>query len=265
MFDFPDDTWRPPPPSRYEIKYLVAPYRLAAVRAFIRPFTVVDRIGLPPGVNAFSVCSLYLDSEDLVTYRQAATGEMQRFKLRLRTYSDDADAPVFLEVKRKSNRVVSKLRARLSRAAAKAWLNGCQVGHVAHDDRAYEAAEIFRDLQARVGARPVMRVRYRREAYESQPDARVRITFDTELAYAVTLDDELGHVAGRWAAPSVDGVVLEVKFTGGLPDWVQELVRAFALHQQAVPKYGMCVEHLIASRERVALTMAGFATPAGRL
>ena len=250
---------------RFEVKYLVEPHRLPALRAFLHPFTVPDRVSLRPGTDTFSVCSLYLDSDDLMTYRQAATGELQRFKLRLRTYGDAEDSPVFFEVKRKANGVVSKLRVPLSRDDARAWLNGRPVGRVARGGPDREAAETFRELQTQLRARPVMRVRYRREAYESVPDQSVRITLDTELAYAVTFDGELGHATGRWVVPRVDGVILEVKFTDCLPTWMQEFVRSLALQQRSVPKYGMCIEHLIGTSDRVALSNAGFAAPAGSL
>jgi hypothetical protein len=38
-------------------------------------------------------------------------GEKARFKLRVRTYSDDPSSPAFFEVKEKTNKVVSKRRA----------------------------------------------------------------------------------------------------------------------------------------------------------
>ena len=44
-----------------------------------------------------------------------------------------------------------------------------------------------------------------REAYESRSGEPVRITIDTDLMHAVTLDDDLSFASGRWVATPVDG------------------------------------------------------------
>ncbi len=97
--------------SRYECKYLIAPAAACEVRRFIRPFTQPDKHAARRPNHRSAVSSLYLDSRDLALYAQTVAGEKARFKLRVRTYSDDPASPAFFEVKKKLNNVILKRRA----------------------------------------------------------------------------------------------------------------------------------------------------------
>jgi len=248
--------------SRFECKYLIDPLIVPGVRSFIRPFTVPDPYAARAPGRRYEVASLYLDSDDLALYRQAAAGERDRFKLRVRTYSDGAHAPVFFEVKSRINSIVSKRRACLTRDEATHWLrSGSPNGALGAGDPRLADADFFWSRQALIGARPVLRVRYKREAYESSAGDPVRVTLDNELMHSVTFGDELGFAGGRWARTPVPGVVLELKFTERFPTWIGELVRHFGLCQRAVPKYGTGLEHVLERSRGAVLALAGFTLP----
>jgi hypothetical protein len=251
--------------SRYECKYLVSPMVISEFRAFIRPFMRPDAFAaLRPGFR-YPICSLYLDSEDLVLYQQTVGGEKQRFKLRVRSYTDDVTQPVFLEVKSKLNNIVKKRRARLDRRTAHAVLDAGVNGNLGNlPADLMDDVDHFRHHVMLTQAKPVIRVRYMREAYESRGGDPVRITIDTELMHAVTLDDSWSHGTGRWVTTPVGDTIIEIKFTERFPSWINDLVRIFGLKQQPVPKYVMSVEHsLIGGRESV-VSLAGFTLPPQR-
>lgn len=250
--------------SRYECKYLVSPMLISGIREFLQPFMKPDRFAALREDYRYPICSLYLDSPDLLLYQQTVGGEKNRFKLRIRSYTDYQQAPVFFEVKHKVNNIVRKRRARVERSEALRILDrglGAGLDRVvsADDDLAHFAGHM--EL---CDARPVVRVRYMREAYESKGGDPVRVTLDTDLAHAVTLGSELGHRAGRWVTTPVDGVILEIKFTEMFPAWISDMVRCFGLGQRPVPKYVMSVDHMMMVGREAVLGLGGFTLPVRR-
>ena len=252
--------------SRFECKYLISPTAVPAIRAFIQPFMAPDRYAARWEGNRYAICSLYLDGQDLRLYQQTVGGERDRFKLRVRTYDDDPDSPVYFEVKRKLNNIVSKQRAALSRSEAtrmvdngiNGWLN-CLPAEAVDDLHCFA---LYSDL---TNARPLVRVKYMREAYEGRGGEPVRITIDTDMMHAITLDLDLSHETGRWVTTPVAGSILELKFTERFPEWMGDLVRTFGLKQQPVPKYVLSVDHLLMEGREAALNLAGFLLPPQRI
>jgi hypothetical protein len=138
-------------------------------------------------------------------------------------------------------------------------------GWIRHSNRGLLTdAEYFSNHLILSGAKPVLKVRYMREAYESRGGDPVRITLDTELMHAVTLRHDLSYDSGRWVSTPVDGVILELKFTDRYPGWLGDLVRIFGLKQQPVPKYVWSVDHVLLTGRESALGLAGFTLPPRR-
>jgi hypothetical protein len=165
--------------------------------------------------------------------------------LRVRTYSDDPETPAFLEVKARIDRAIVKRRVRLTRDEA------CQVlkrgtaewsrhGHPMPD------LDYFVKQMTLAGCKPIVRVRYLREAYVSPGHEPVRVTFDTSIQHQATSGPNLAHRGGHWLPTPVGGVVLEVKFTDRFPSWVEHMVRSFALKQERCCKFGLSIDAMLA-------------------
>ena len=228
--------------SRYECKYLIGERRLPELREFIRPFVRPDEHALGRPDSRYPICSLYLDSRGLALYRQTREGNKNRFKLRIRSYADREEDPVWLEIKRRVNGVILKRRARVGRAAVRRWLrDGCSGPSPPGGLPAAEFARLSRDI----GALPRVRVRYQREAYQSAGGDPVRLTFDTEVAYSPSPGAALEYGSGIWADTPVGDVILEVKFTDHFPNWIHSLIEAFELDRRSVPKYCLSVGDLL--------------------
>jgi SPX domain protein involved in polyphosphate accumulation len=245
--------------SRFECKYLISPLVVPSLREFIHPFMRPDRYAALREGNRYPISSLYLDTEDLLLYMQTVGGDKNRFKLRIRTYSDEPSSPAYFEVKRKVNNIVQKRRAALNRERTEAILEEGLSGWLR--DRSCDLLADIEHFTSHVSlavAKPVIRIRYFREAYESRGGDPVRITIDTELMHVITLDSNLSHTEGRWTATPVDGTILEIKFTERYPAWVSDLVRTFGLKQQPVPKYVMSVDHVLMGGRESTLSLAGF-------
>jgi len=237
--------------SRHECKYLVPVHALDRVRANMRPFMRPDEFAVDKPGGRYQVTSVYLDSPDLALYQMTADGIKNRFKLRMRWYGDDVDQPVFLEIKRRADLVVRKRRAAVDLAtAANVLLNGTRPTSLQIDGlAALPAVREFSSLASRARARPVLLVRYWREAYESLGPDPLRITFDTSLEYAMT---KTGALLGRgeklvWKSTPNDGAIIEIKFTELYPAWVRDLITELQLQKQSVPKYCLSIDQAIRS------------------
>lgn len=224
---------------RHELKYLVTEAQAAAIAECIRPHMRPDRHSVD---GAYTLASLYLDSADLRLYAAARHHVKNRIKLRIRSYTDAADAPCFFEIKRRINQVCVKSRARVPRWALGPLLTEAVTpSAVPCDGR--RNLEQFLYYRREIHAAPLVLLRYVREAFESRCNDDVRVTFDRRLSFKPTDGPALSHNGGGWHRPPEHGVVLEIKFTRGYPPWISRLAHAFGLRQRGHSKYGRAVAH----------------------
>ena len=241
-------------PQRFEAKYRVSELQAQAIRNFVIPYVAVDAHVLQGA--EYPVNSLYFDTPSLRLHRDSLEGRKNRFKLRIRNYSNAPDGAAFIEIKRRIDQVVSKRRSRVTSAEAGRFLSGEHDWHASQNGNGgWDAVSEFQGLADRIGAFPVAYVRYSREAYVSRMEDGVRVTFDRRIECApydpghpqVWTDD------GDWRLLDIPDVVLEIKFTGGFPHWVQQLVRRFNLMRCSMAKYVASMETLEREGLRVGL------------
>jgi len=209
--------------ARYERKFVVSEALAREISEYARGLLELDEHGVGQPDGAYPVHSIYLDSDAMKTYWDTLNGVKNRFKLRVRYYSEDADAPVYLEVKRRVNRRIVKQRAAVRREAAIGILGGQDPGPgalVASDRQALAAFEDFNRLVRELRARPKVHVAYLREAYmPASEDNSTRLTLDRLVCCA---REETGRVSTVLADPLPvwsGAVVIELKFTDVLADW----------------------------------------------
>jgi len=224
------------------LKYHIAESKAVAVARFVSPFLQLDRYCKLQRSGDYPIVSLYVDSEDLQLCRESLRGHKNRFKLRIRSYTDDPDYPRFFEIKRRLNTIIIKSRARVMDYDVPALLAGRSLPP---QDYTADVKTIdqFQFYMNSIRARPAILVRYMRQAYEGDSHNRVRVTFDRHLAYNVTRLPEvrLGGSGWRQNPYTVNGVVLEIKYTGHFPVWLSEMVRYFDLRQQSISKYASSI------------------------
>jgi hypothetical protein len=81
-------------------------------------------------------------------------------------------------------------------------------------------------------------VEYRREAYIYQY-GDVRICFDSLLKAGIFQDDLFSN-GQRISVIPPDQIILEVKYTGYLPDVIRNLIQLKNLQWQSISKYAKC-------------------------
>lgn len=230
--------------SRFECKYLIPSDRVTELRQWMRMFIPPDGYAAKQAGNTYTISSRYLDSEDLHLYHLTKRGIKNRFKLRIRTYSDDPAAPVFFEIKRRIDRVIQKSRVRLNPDPAREILHGRLHPSDVVEGRELHHLEIFLELMRSVSANPVISVRYLREAYESRDGCRLRLTLDHGLVFT-RLEDFISPP--RWEDKCIvpmKGTLLEIKFSNHYPQWVGEMIRHFELQKTPFSKYCRSVDEM---------------------
>ena len=228
--------------SRCELKYHITESQAQAIVQFMKPYIQMDRYCKLQRGGDYPIVSLYLDSDDLRLFKESMYGLMNRFKLRIRSYTDERDYPCFFEIKRRINTVIMKSRARVMHRDVPSLLAGLplppQNYHVDID-----ALNQFQLYSASIKAKPLILIRYMRQAYEGDGEARVRVTFDRELCYKVTRKPEVTLSGPGWQRNpfTLGGVILEIKFTGYYPAWVNRLVKCFNLRSRSISKYASSI------------------------
>lgn len=233
-------------PDRYELKYLISEWEVEAVRAAIRPFCRLDAHSEAASDRQYAIQSIYLDTARMGLYRHSEERRARRFKVRVRGYGErPGDGPVFLEVKQRLSGIVRKSRA----IVPSGWAERLR-GPVPAGAAAAEVA--FRALVDRHALRPVLCVRYDREAWESRIDGYARVTFDRRLAVQPWEDLDLDARAAGWlslddrrtlrAVPRA--VVLELKCSLDVPRWMAWLTERLGVRRVGLSKYCHGVERV---------------------
>jgi hypothetical protein len=226
--------------QRFELKYLISERTALAIRDFVASYLEIDEHGAGRPNLAYSVHSLYLDSKDLYTHRQAVNGTRNRFKLRLRYYDDSPDSPVFFEIKRRVNNCILKQRGGVRREAV-GWLLAGHLPDAEHlvsgEPRHLVALQRFNLLMSQLQAQPTAHVYYDREAWVGPKDNAVRVTLDRGMHCVPCFTAELSIARTGEILTFGDKVILELKFTNYFPSWLKEMVRIYGLMQGSAAKY----------------------------
>jgi hypothetical protein len=227
-------------PQRFELKYLVNEDVALAMRDFVRSYLVPDEFASKSPTLAYPNHSLYLDSDDLRLYWEVVNGNKNRHKLRLRFYDDNPAAPVFFEIKRRSDNAILKERGAVRREAVPSLLAG-QLPEASHlvssNPKHLSALQNFCRLMHDSGARLKTHVFYQREAWMSLADNSVRVTFDRDVLVNSHFEPVITTKMHNPICPWGQQVILELKFTSRFPNWFFEMVRLFNVMQCGVAKY----------------------------
>ena len=223
---------------RYELKYIVSESQAEAIEQFVRPYIEMDKYSKLQPEGFYPIVSLYLDTPDLQLAHETMDAKQNRFKLRIRSYSDDLQYPAFFEIKRRINRVIFKSRARVRHEDIPMLLQGRTLPpRDFHTD--LEGLNQFQLYQFHLHAGPITLVRYARKAYEGGTQNRVRVTFDRDLCYKVTNKAEVTLGGPGWQHNDLTrrAIILEIKYTGVYPIWLNRMVSTFNLDPKGVSKY----------------------------
>ncbi len=231
--------------DRREFKFLLSAVEGERFRSFVSGQIPVDR----GAENGYPVISEYYDTADRHSYWQKVWGAGNRRRVRSRVYGrpDGLIPPAaFIEIKHKLGGDGVKRRAALPIEALHELSTGRIPDSLLESRRSkadlHVVAEL-RDLIVEAGARPVVQVRYDRMAYDSGPQGRIRITFDTGLCCRFDMkplvpDDRDFPLA----VVDSEIAVVEVKTIGAVPIWLRNATAEFGLQARSMSKYCLSLE-----------------------
>lgn len=237
--------------NRHECKFVVPEATASRVLRAVQPFVAPDPYAARAADHSYPVVSLYLDDAARSLYRETAEGQAQRFKLRVRAYADDPLAPLFLEVKRRHDKVVQKMRCPVPRAFLADVLAGAPVDLPGPSPHKRSSLAEFQRLMVLRRARPTAIVRYQRQAYVAHDDPEVRVTVDRRLCAMPTDRPEVTFDGPGFRTTPMAGVILELKFTDRMPPWMHGVVVAEELRRVSCSKYCASLDALAGAGARV--------------
>jgi len=217
---------------RNELKYMINAHQKDVMTH--KAHHLFERDSYSDAAGAYVVSSLYFDDYHQSAFFDKVNGIRGRKKFRVRIYNHQPDV-IKLERKIKRENVTEKNHIRITREAYDALVCG-DAGFLKDSDEAV-ARDFYLAFQTR-NLRPRVVVEYRREAFMYRY-GDVRITFDTLLKAGPFQKDLFarGHLI-----PALPGeqIILEVKFTGYLPDVVRSSIQIDNLQWQSISKYARC-------------------------
>lgn len=233
--------------GRFELKYYVDTRVQTAIGPVMRARMLRGEFVEEDGT--YHVLSQYYDAPGLRFYFDKLDGLESRVKVRLRTYGlcFGPHAPWFLELKRKQNAAISKVRIEVEPGT----IDPCdpRTWDAIRDPRigAYLAARDLMQLE------PTAQVWYQREALASADD-RLRITWDTTIRALFpgeVMDRRMLYDPERAAIPDRLAIV-EIKSAQTFPHWLTELIQRASLVPESISKYVHAINALGLSRKVLA-------------
>lgn len=213
--------------KRYEMKYTLTAEQTAYVEDRIKEHMKVDKYGLT------TIASLYYDTPDYRLIRASIEKPSYKEKIRLRSYGlASEDSPVYLELKRKSEKIVYKRRVTTTIAAVNAFFEG--TGEIEGEGQIAREISYFRAYYGKLV--PTCLILYDRTAYY-QPDGDLRLTIDRNPRYRMT---DLNLTTSLEGTPLLEEgyTVLEIKVQQAMPMWLGKILADAQIYKGSFSKYG---------------------------
>lgn len=221
-------------PYRMEMKYMIDPQTATVISRRLGMCCTYDKNADENGF--YKVTSLYFDDFNNSYLNDNIMGEMNRKKYRIRIYNGN-DGFIRLEKKIKHNQGGKKEYANITRAEYEQILHGDYAKLRESTD--HELIRAFCMEAMRRQLKPKVIVEYDRQTFVYNYGT-VRVTLDHKVRYSATGMDLFNPHQIFAPAVGEEQVVLEVKYTGYLPNHIQGLVQQNVSTRQSVSKYSLC-------------------------
>lgn len=223
---------------RYELKYLLDEQQHTAVMKAVHAHMIPDRYAHS------AIRSLYFDTDNYRLARHSIEKPVYKEKLRLRSYGQAGPgSTVFVELKKKYQKVVYKRRIPMQEQCAMAWLQGEQDG----PDDSQISQEIGYFLRYYGTLHPVVFLSYERDAYRMAGQEDLRVTFDHEICGR--LDDLSLCCATHGKRLLAQGMTLmEIKCAASMPLWMAHTLTEAGICRASFSKYGIIYQREICPR-----------------
>ena len=223
--------------KRYELKYLLTLEQKEKILAAMSPYMQLDKYGRT------TIRNIYFDTDNYRIIRHSIEKPTYKEKLRIRSYDQAThDSRVFVELKKKYDKVVYKRRLPLKEEDAMEWL--CTAYKAPVNTQISREIDYFINFYGNL--KPTVFLSYEREAYYDKGGGDFRVTFDDTILCRQT---DLSLCSPAYGTPILpEGCVLmELKCSGGIPLWMVEVLSREHIYKTSFSKYGTAYSTLIFS------------------
>ena len=220
---------------RIEKKYVVNDKQYEIIKDILIKYMDEDSHGKS------TICNVYFDTENYDLIRHSIEKPYYKDKVRLRSYNIPKDeSTVFLEIKRKCDKVVGKRRIEMKLKEFNKYLENPNSLIHANKQIKTELDYYFKLYNLK----PTMYISYSRTAYYQKDNLDFRVTFDSNIkARGYDLNLELGSYGSDIL--DKNKYVMEIKTLGSIPLWFVKLLTEFGIKQASYSKYGTAYEELV--------------------
>ena len=213
--------------NRCEKKYLMPEPVYRELRRRLRPYMQEDQYGL------HTICNIYYDTPGFDLIRRSIEKPVYKEKLRLRSYGiPTMESTVYLEIKKKYNKVVNKRRIPLKLRDA--------YNYVERGIRPDRDCQILREIDFFLQRYPLHRgvyLAYDRIALFETANPDFRVTFDQNIrSRSVDMGLEKGD-SGTLLLPK-GYYLMESKIMGATPLWFTRILSELKIYPVSFSKYG---------------------------
>lgn len=221
--------------NRYETKFLLDANQYRNIKKEISKYMRLDEYN--KNKEFYTISNIYYDTKDSQLIRKSLARPVYKEKVRLRGYGiPSKNDKVFLEIKKKFNKVVNKRRTSLYVREAEKFLDSGKKPNI----KAYMNEQVLNELEYAINLynlEPKAYIAYDRRAYFGIDDPSFRLTIDTNIRtrrYDLTL--YAGDYGEHLLEP--DTYLMEVKTSGGIPLWLTKLLSENKVYKTHFSKYG---------------------------
>lgn len=231
--------------KRCETKYLLTPQQAEQF------FTATQGMLSPDRYGKYTICNLYLDTDDFFLIQHSLDKPVYKEKLRLRSYGNvNAEDKVFLEIKKKFRGVVYKRRITLPLEHAENYIfNNVKPPEL----KGYHENQIFNEidhLMHQYQPQPKVYLAYDREAYFAPDIPELRVTFDRNIRSrwdGMTLSHDNG--TSLLDTGIEDYRLMEIKCAEAVPTELAAILSSMKIYPVSFSKYGNIYKHHITDKE----------------
>ncbi len=221
--------------ERYEMKYMLNEEQYAWILSKLLTYMDVDAYSQKTGF--YSICNIYYDTPGDQLIRTSLEKPVYKEKMRLRSYGTppNMDTPVFLEIKKKFNHLVSKRRVVVKLADAYRYMaNGTIPADYPVNSQIMKELDYFRSIY---DLEPKVYLSYQRKALAGKADPEFRITFDKDiLARRSQVFLEQGDYGKQLLPPGKK--LMEIKVLQAMPLWCARILSEAGVYPTSFSKYG---------------------------
>ena len=221
--------------KRYELKYMLTFEQKEKILEAMLPHMELDKYGRT------TIRNIYFDTDNYRLIRRSIEKPAYKEKLRIRSYTRaTADSTVFVELKKKYEKVVYKRRLPLCEQDAMSWV--CRERSCPVNTQISREIDYFIDFYGKLN--PTVFLSYEREAYYDKGGGDFRVTFDDNILCRQTDVDLCSTTYGTSILPE-GKVLMELKCSGGIPLWMVEVLSRERIYKTSFSKYGTAYSTLI--------------------